>query len=152
MLGVVRKPRSKRIVFLADCCLRSPQHCLFAFRKGLNGTPWNLPLLWNVCLEETWVYNYLVSCLSMVTWNIHILASVEEFGWFSPCFNPPTQQFLSQLMTVFQPTQEIDKHLTIIFKFPNFGQLYLSDLMLSWRQLLIWFKIVLITISELRYS
>lgn len=138
MLGVISKPRSKHVVFLADCCLCSPQHCLFAFRKGLNGTSWNLPLLWNVCLEETWVMlcNYLLSCLSMVTWNFHNLASVEELGWFSPCFNP-TQQFLSQLTTVFQPTQEIDKHLTIIFKLPNFGQVYLSDLMLSWRQILI---------------
>lgn len=156
MLGVISKPRSKHLVFLADCCLGSPQHCLFAFRKGLNGTPWNLLQLWNVCLEETWVMlcNYPVSCLSMVTWNIHNLASVEEFGWFSPCSNPPTQQFLSQLMTVFQPTQEIDKYLTIIFKLPNFGQGHPSDLMLSWRQLLIWFIIVLpvITIYELRYS
>lgn len=33
-----------------------------------------------------------------------------------PVFSLPAQQFLFQLMTVFQPTQEIDEHLPLIYK------------------------------------
>lgn len=81
--------------------------CFFVLlQKSLNITSWNLSLLWNLHLGETWLIqnNYPVSCRCSQSCHdktiFHNLILVAEFGCSSPSFKPPTQLLLWQFITV----------------------------------------------------
>lgn len=119
-------PRQREVSMMCFSCaavsLSSPASMLCCpflvlLQKSLISTCWNPSLLGNLCLGQTLLMqcNYLGFCCCAqschgvwhVTWNFTLAA---DFSCSSPIFKPPTQLFLFQLMTVFQPTYGIDGH------------------------------------------
>ena len=121
------KPNVFFKVSFVNHCVYDPQRCPFPY--ALLKRAWTAHLETPVCFEISvcerprWCSTTtlcLVDVLSLAMvydlWHqtvFHNLTLVAEFGCSSPILKPPTQLFLFQLITVFQPTCEIDdyKHL-----------------------------------------